>query len=134
MITSLSANQAAFATTVGLAVVSIGSGVGAATSATKVAQVALLILSLGSGAAGIGAITAWFETRDGTAKEYFDKFKEHAAISIAGFAQFASGIIGQYIIHGIGEGIGTWIRRTISGADRKIEHTVRHEDGRGRGW
>ena len=119
-INNITANQAAFATTIGLAVVSIGSGVAAVSTAATVAQVALVILSLVSGAAGIGSITAWLETREDSAKEYFDKFREHAACSIAGFAQFASQVISQYIIHGIGEGIQAWIRRKISGSDVTI--------------
>lgn len=81
-------NQAAFATSTGLAVAAIGSTIAAVSVSSVVAAVALGILGVASGAVSLGAITAWVNTdNDTTVAQYFAAVKEHSAYFVVGYTQ-----------------------------------------------
>lgn len=113
----ISANQAAFLTVTGTAVVTIGAVFGAATVASTVATVAFTALGVTAGGAAIGSITAWIATKGGTADEYFSSFQEHASIAVAGMWQFFAQTLLQALIQGLAQGVGQRVRRKVGGVD-----------------
>ncbi|MFZ0566106.1 MAG: hypothetical protein WAM28_07975 [Chlamydiales bacterium] len=113
----IGANQAAFATATGLAIITAGSAVGAAVVASTTATVALGVLAVVAGGASIASITAWIDTKNKTAQEYFLSFQDHLGVGIAGMSQLAAQVLLQAVLQGIAEGISSLMRRKIAGPD-----------------
>lgn len=114
----MTVNQAAFCTITSLAVVTGASVFLAATTASTVAMVAFAALGITGAGLSIGAITAWLAMKDGeTAKDYFEKAKDHSAVSVAGMYQFVAQTLVQALVKGLGDGISAFFRRKIAGPD-----------------
>lgn len=114
-------NQAAFLTATSLAALTAGSSLAAATTASTAATIAYAVLATTSSGASIASITAWANSRESTTgREYFEMFKKHATIGIAGAYQFTSQVLFTSLIEGVGRGIGLKIQNKIGGA-----HTFR---------
>ncbi len=109
--------QAAFATVTVLAAATAGSVFAAVATVSKAAQIAYGVLGITCGGASIASITAYFDPQANTASEYFNAFKDHAGIAIAGTYQFASQVLLQAFIKGLADGVSIAIRRAIAGPD-----------------
>lgn len=117
----ISAGQAAFATTVVVGAATITACVLAANTASTVALVAYSVLAVTGAGASIAAITAWIATSGRSGSEFFEAYKDHAGVAIAGFYQFTVQAIVQALIQGLAQGIGTSVRRKIAGPDVTVQ-------------
>lgn len=114
----MAVNTVAFCTSTALAI-SAGSAAFAAAAATAstVATVAYTILAVGLGGASIASVTAWVDPECDSVEKYFNNFKSHAGIAIAGLFQVFSQTMIQALIHGITEGVSKAVSRKIAGPD-----------------
>lgn len=119
----MTVNQVAFATVTTLGIVTIGSGVAAATAATAVATAAYSALTVLGAAVSIASMTAWADDRSINARAYFHHLKEHTGYAIAGAVQFVAQLVMQGIVQGLVDGISIAISRKIGGPDRVVRYS-----------
>ena len=116
------ANKAAFFTSVSLACVTVGAGIAAATAVSTVSMVALGVLTTVAAGSAIASVTAWLETKDRSAAEYFTTFKDHAVVGTAAMFQMAAQAVFQGLISGLASGIGRKVSDRIAGPQKIAVH------------
>jgi len=113
----MSVNTVAAATVTFSSMTTIAAAVMAASVASTVATVAYAVLAITALAVSIASITAWIDKDSTDSEKYFEKMGEHIKYSIAGVYHLAAQTLVRSVFKGIGEGIGTAIRRKIAGPD-----------------
>lgn len=111
--------QTAFATATVLATTATLAIIGAATATSPIVAIALGILGITSGGAGVASMTAYLDDSSTTAQHYFSNLKKHSGLAIAGIYQLAAQVFVQAFIRGVAEGITQLIRDKITGTSRR---------------
>lgn len=111
----MNVNQAAFCTSMTLAVITTASVCAAVmTTAGTVAVVAYSVLALVGAGVSIASMTAWLDKDSTTASKYFENLKSHSAIAIVGVFQFVTQILVQALIKGVADGVSRKISRKMA--------------------
>ena len=127
----MNANKTAFVATTSFAALSVGSVLGATSAAgtSTWGLVSYSALALTSVAMSLAAISAWVSFGDQRsttdAGTYLEKMTDHAAIAIAGTAQFVALTLTNALVQGVAQGTSKRVSRAIAGPDQTIKMVPR---------